>query len=150
MHKFVLYIFKMNYSEIEIVLQEVPGEISICFSITGCNIKCKGCHSTFLWNKNNGTELTEDVYRNVLNKYRGFASCVLFMGGEWCPNELIAYLKLAKSLGFKTCLYTGKNEIPEKISRELTYLKLGPWNERLGGLNSEHTNQKLNHLFIKN
>lgn len=149
----------MNYSEIEIVLQEVPGEISICFSITGCNIKCKGCHSSFLWNQNNGKELTEDVYISILNKYSGFASCVLFMGGEWCLNELIAYLQLAKSLGFKTCLYTGEIEISDKIRNELTYLKTGPWRESLGGLNSKQTNQKfievqtnqkLNYLFIKN
>ncbi|MFD1292512.1 anaerobic ribonucleoside-triphosphate reductase activating protein [Lutibacter holmesii] len=149
----------MNYSEIEIVLQEVPGEISICFSITGCGVQCKGCHSSFLWNKHNGTKLTEEVYKSILTKYNGFASCVLFMGGEWCLNELTNYFKIAKNLGFKTCLYTGETEIPKKLKVELTYLKTGPWVESLGGLNSKKTNQKfievqtnqiLNHLFLKN
>jgi len=149
----------MNYSEIGIVLQEVPGEISICFSITGCKLKCKGCHSSFLWNENSGTELTQEKFVNTLNKYKGFASCVLFMGGEWCEKELLNNLVIAKRNGFKTCLYTGENNIKKGLKDQLTWIKTGPWNPEKGGLNSKFTNQKyievktnqtLNHLFLKN
>ena len=79
------------------------------------------------------------------------------MGGEWHPDELIARLKWAKSLGYKSCLYTGENEVDPKILEHLTYIKTGPWVEELGGLSSQHTNQIfkevktnriLNHLFI--
>ena len=132
----------MNYSNIQVVLQEVPGEISICFSICGCQIRCKGCHSPFLWKEKNGQQLSTKTYQETLKKYKGFASCVLFMGGEWHKNELIAYLKHAKKMEFSTCLYTGLNEVKNEIKNELTWLKIGPWDFELGGLKSKSTNQK--------
>ena len=36
----------MFYSYPQEVLQEVPGEISLALSISGCPLRCKGCHST--------------------------------------------------------------------------------------------------------
>ena len=148
----------MNYSEIEIVLQEVPDEISICFTITGCEMRCKGCHSAQLWNKNNGEKLSKELYLETLSKYQNFASCVLFMGGEWYPEELIEFLSIAKKMGYKTCLYTGLSTINKTILTHLTYIKTGAWNENVGGLESAitnqqfivvNTNEKLNHLFLK-
>lgn len=148
----------MNYHSIEIVLQEVPGEISICFSICGCKIRCKGCHSPILWKENNGKKLTKQIYQNTLDKYKGFASCVLFMGGEWHQKELIANLKYAQNKGYKTCLYSGKDMIDNAILKYLTWVKTGKWISQLGGLGSKTTNQKfiavkqnkiLNHLFLK-
>ncbi|MBK5209306.1 MAG: anaerobic ribonucleoside-triphosphate reductase activating protein [Flavobacteriaceae bacterium] len=149
----------MNYSDMKIVLQEIPGEITICFTITGCKINCKGCHSPFLWKKENGRKLSQETYLNILNRYKGFAGSILFMGGEWHKKELIKYLRIAKNLGYKTCLYTGLNDVHRDILPELTWLKTGPWLEEQGGLDSKTTNQKfidvktkqtLNHLFIKN
>lgn len=148
----------MNYSSIEIVLQEVPGEISICFSICGCKIRCRGCHSPFLWKEGNGEELTTQIYQNTLKKYKKFASCVLFMGGEWHPKELASNLKYAQDEGYKTCLYSGEDTINPTILKHLTWVKTGKWIPELGGLDSEKTNQKfievksnniLNHLFLK-
>ncbi|WP_196888859.1 anaerobic ribonucleoside-triphosphate reductase activating protein [Aureivirga sp. CE67] len=148
----------MNYKDIQIVFQEVPGQISICFTITGCSLHCKGCHSKDLWKKSNGSYLSKEKYLNVLKKYQGFATCVLFMGGEWHNDELIDFLKIAKKINYKTCLYTGEEEIKNSLLTELTWLKTGAWNENLGGLDSIRTNQKfievktqkkLNHLFLK-
>ncbi|WP_242203020.1 anaerobic ribonucleoside-triphosphate reductase activating protein [Aestuariivivens insulae] len=149
----------MNYHNFEIALQEVPGEISLCFSISGCPLRCEGCHSPFLWNAKSGTPLTVEGCNKILNKYKGFATCVLFMGGEWHEKELIQLLKIAKKNNYKTCLYTGEEHISKVLIKELTWLKTGSWNPKLGGLNSATTNQKfieiktqklLNHLFIKN
>lgn len=149
----------MNYSDIQIVLQEIPGEISICFTITGCKLKCKGCHSPQLWKEENGQILSSEKYLNTLNKYKGFASAVLFMGGEWHPKQLITNLEIAKKMGYKTCLYTGQTTIKSAIKSQLTWLKTGPWKQELGGLDSKTTNQqfieidtnkKLNRLFLKN
>ncbi|HIP36334.1 MAG TPA: anaerobic ribonucleoside-triphosphate reductase activating protein [Crocinitomix sp.] len=148
----------MNFYDIQIVLQEVPGQISICFSITGCNLHCKGCHSPHLWKKELGKKLTTDKYLEVIHKYKGFATCVLFMGGEWHQKVLIEYLEIAKKMGYETCLYTGlsKDKLSSEILTHLTWLKFGAWIEELGGLNSPITNQKfidikqnkiLNHLF---
>lgn len=149
----------MNYAEIDIVLQEVPGEISICFSITGCKIKCKGCHSPYLWSEQYGKELTKKLFVSTLIKYKNFASCVLFMGGEWCKDELLELLKISKKMGYKTCLYSGEESVCKSLKEQLTWLKIGPWITEKGGLCSSTTNQQfievktnknLNHIFIKN
>ncbi len=150
---------KMNYSSIQVVLQEVPGEISICFSICGCKIRCKGCHSPILWKEENGQQLSIKLYKQTLLKYKGFASCVLFMGGEWHQKELIDYLKYAQKEGYKTCLYTGKEHIDKNLLQHLTWIKTGKWIAKKGGLDKPDTNQQfievqtnknLNHLFLKN
>ena len=81
------------------------------------------------------------------------------MGGEWHEKELISFLKLAQNKKYKTCLYTGEEKISDEILNQLTWIKTGKWQQSLGGLNSEKTNQKfidvktnqiLNNLFIKN
>ncbi len=149
----------MFYHSFQVVLQEVPGEISLCFSISGCPLRCDGCHSPFLWRKNNGNLLTLDTFKDYLDRYAKLATCVLFMGGEWHKEELIVLLKLSKSKNYKTCLYTGEIEVSKAILNELTWIKTGKWEQLKGGLNSPTTNQKfielktnkeLNHLFIKN
>ncbi|AUP81205.1 anaerobic ribonucleoside-triphosphate reductase activating protein [Flavivirga eckloniae] len=149
----------MYYSNLEIVFQEVPGEVSICFTISGCGIRCKGCHSPNLWKKGSGQLLSKSFFKTILDKYKGMASCVLFMGGEWHKEDLISYLKCAQKNGYKTCLYSGETKLDESILSQLTWVKTGPWIELLGGLDSPKTNQKfievktnntLNHLFLKN
>ncbi|WP_194767304.1 anaerobic ribonucleoside-triphosphate reductase activating protein [Tamlana sp. I1] len=148
----------MYYHNIHMALQEVPGEISVCFSISGCQLQCEGCHSPFLWKAKTGKKLTEAIYLEILNKYKGLATCVLFMGGEWHPERLAYYLKMARNKGYKTCLYTGEDAINPTVLKNLTWLKTGSWQAELGGLDSSTTNQKfievqsntqLNHLFIK-
>jgi len=149
----------MNYYDFQVVFQEVPGEISLCFYICGCSIQCEGCHSPFLWKEENGEPLTYTKYSKLLLQYEDLATCVLFMGGEWHEEQLVNMLKLAKDMQYKTCLYTGQESVSNSILNELDWVKTGKWNSRLGGLSSEYTNQKFidiksntikNNLFIKN
>ena len=149
----------MFYYDFQVVLQEVPGEISLCFYISGCSMQCEGCHSPFLWKEGNGSILTIANYKSILNQYKNLATCVLFMGGEWHQKELISMLQLAKTNQYKTCLYTGEESISEDIKTHLTFLKTGKWQQEAGGLESSITNQlfinvptnrKLNYLFSKN
>lgn len=146
----------MRYKDYDIVLQEVPNEISLSFTITGCRLACDGCHSPYLWKEGSGSELTPEVFTYILNRYKSLISCVLFMGGEWEPDNLINLLIISKEMGLKTALYSGLEYIDYDIFKKLDYLKLGPWVKELGGLSSEVTNQKfinvntsenLNHLF---
>lgn len=150
---------KFNCLPPSIVFQEVPNEISLCFSITGCKVACTGCHSTELWHASNGNHLSNTSFRNWLTKYQNLISCVLFFGGEWQAKALIEKLRIAKSWGLKTCLYSGEKHIDISICEHLNFLKTGPWQSTLGGLDSINSNQvfrnvqtgeKLNHLFIKN
>ncbi len=139
-----------------VVFQEVPNEISLCFSITGCKVGCKGCHSTELWNENYGVALNNQNFIHWLNKYKNLITCVVFFGGEWQPSDLIEKLIIAKNFGIKTCLYSGRDHIDINISQHLTFLKTGAWQAELGGLDSKTSNQvfrnvvtgeKLNYLF---
>lgn len=156
------YLVIFNCIVPSIVFQEVPNEISLCFSISGCKVGCNGCHSTELWHAKNGMPLTNENFRLWLKKYQGLISCVVFFGGEWQPKALIEKLLIAKKQGLKTCLYSGEESgekyIDMRISQHLNFLKTGAWHQELGGLESPTTNQvfrnvltgeKLNHLFNK-
>jgi len=149
----------MNYYDFQVVFQEVPGEISLCFSICGCPLRCEGCHSPFLWKERSGSVLTHETFIALLQQYKNLASCVLFMGGEWHEEQLINLLTIAKSEQYKTCLYTGLEQVSESVLNKLDWIKTGKWNPLLGGLSSQISNQKFieiktntikNNLFIKN
>lgn len=146
----------MNIYKYDIVFQEVPHHISLAFYVCGCPLKCKGCHSPELWTENTGFPLTMKLYVELLQRYQEKADCILFLGGEWCLEELKNYLQLAQAKGFKTALYTGLEVVSPTLLKLLDFVKVGPWREELGGLESPATNQvfydlsnnlKLNHLF---
>jgi anaerobic ribonucleoside-triphosphate reductase activating protein len=140
----------IRYKDVNIVLQEIPGEITLVFTITGCSLNCKGCHSSYLWKKGTGNILSDDIIKELICKYKGIISCVLFMGGEW-ESDLVNKIKLCNSYDLKTALYTGLNlyEV-ESLNKELlsilSYIKVGRWIEELGGLSSLSTNQRLINL----
>ena len=153
----------LRYSTYDIVLQEVPNEISLCFTITGCPLACEGCHSSYTWDERWGTALTEGDLTALIDKYQGMISCVLFMGGEWQAETLLSFILIAKCKQLKTALYTGLNmkqvqrQCPELLAC-LDYIKTGKWLPKLGGLESPTTNQEflnlqtgevMNYLFQK-
>lgn len=137
----------MRYIKSDIVFIEVPNETSLCFSITGCEKRCKGCHSPELWSeKESDLILNEENYLKILNEYKNLITAVCFLGGEWHKEELINFLKIAKKYKLKTALYSSEEEISEDIKKYLTYLKTGRFIEKLGGLYSKNTNQKFINL----
>jgi anaerobic ribonucleoside-triphosphate reductase activating protein len=150
----------MRYYNRQVVFQEVPNEISLAYSITGCKIRCEGCHSPFTWSENTGNELTEDQFIQDLEKYGSLISCVLFYGGEWSEQQLIRLLSIARNTyNLKTCLYTGQSSVPDSILSHLTFVKTGKWDKNLGGLQSPTTNQVflsvqtgtiMNNYFLQN
>lgn len=146
----------MYYSDSKLTFTEVPNEVSLTFLISGCPLKCVGCHSEHAKNPFLGTPLTITELDNQLSKYDGFITTVCFLGGDWMPSELSTLLSHVKQRGFKTALYSGKTKVPSSLIHQLDFLKTGPWIERLGGLNSRATNQRfintktnedLTHLF---
>lgn len=151
----------LYFTREEVVWQEVPDEVSLAFLVSGCPLRCKGCHSTDSWKSGLGQALSADYLRNRLRRYAGMLTCVLFMGGEWQPETLLDLLRLVRNeFGLKTCLYTGyeRDELPPALLPELTFLKTGRWMSERGGLDSRITNQRfvdlrtgevLNRLFWK-
>lgn len=138
----------MRYSGLQIVFQEIPDEISLAIHFTGCPLKCNGCHSADLWNSNNGIDLNSLKFEKILFQYSKYISCVVFMGGEWQPTQLLELIQITKAQNKKTALYTGLqlNEVPNLLIANLDYLKYGPYIPELGGLTSKKTNQRLINL----
>ncbi|XMB86139.1 anaerobic ribonucleoside-triphosphate reductase activating protein [Mycoplasmatota bacterium WC44] len=134
----------MNYIEHKITFNEIPKEVSVVFSITGCGGKCFGCHSPFLHDEDNGRKLEMKQYVKILEDNQFLATSVLFLGGDW-DLELNDFLKIAKKYNYKTALYTNSEykDVPFKLKYNLDYLKVGKYIDGLGGLESVLTNQKL-------
>lgn len=142
----------------QVVMQEVPGEISLAFTVLGCPHRCRGCHSVETWHNGWGDALSCERLAAYIKRYQGFISCVCFLGGDWQPLALLALLQQARQLGLKTCLYAGTDTLDNRLLPYLDYLKLGAYVDSLGGLDVATTNQRfyrlpewqlLNHLFQK-
>lgn len=135
----------LKYANYDIVTEEVPEEISLAINISGCPIKCEGCHSDYLI-ENIGKDLTFEELDSLINKNAGI-TCVALMGGDADPDYVV---KLIRRIHFnhhlKTAWYSGRKKLPE-IAREhlvcFNYIKLGPYMKNKGGLNSKETNQKM-------
>ena len=121
----------LKYLGYSIVLQEVPDEISLAINISGCPHKCEGCHSKYLWEYEG--EYLSEYFINIIETYKLFISCICFMGGEQNQEELLEYLKYTKSIGLKTCLYSGCDSINdvEILLPYLDWVKVGSYNESL-------------------
>ncbi len=136
----------VKYYNCDVILNDVPNEISLAFAIAGCKLGCRGC----FWQELQNTpsyELNDKLFSEKLTKYQNFISCVLFYGGEWLPRELINKLKIAHTYGLKTCLYTGRQIIATEIYQHLNFIKTGAYREDLGGLTSLTTNQRFTNLI---
>lgn len=132
----------LKYLYCKEVFREVPNEITLGISISGCTIHCEGCHSKELW-KNKGTPLTIEEIDNLLNEHKG-VTCICLMGGEHNIDALIElFMYTHKKL--KTAWYCGLDVIPKDkigILEYLDYVKIGHYDHKLGGLDSINTNQR--------
>ena len=127
-----------------ITTQDVPDEIALAISFSGCPLHCKGCHSAFTWDPYFGEVFTDEKFTQIIKRNK-YASCVLFYGGEWKLERLLELIKIAKNHNLKVCLYTGLelNQVDKQLVQALDYIKVGPFIEQLGGLNKKTTNQKM-------
>ena len=133
----------MKYYNAMVVFEEIPNEITLAINITNCPCHCKGCHSKFLW-EDVGTELSVDELERLLDKNDGITT-VCFMGGDGEPDKICAlaeYVHEIKKL--KVGWYSGMDNYHKNIDfKWFDYIKLGHYDEELGGLNKETTNQRL-------
>jgi len=135
----------LRYHSYNIVFQEVPDEVTLAINLSNCPNGCKGCHSPNL-QQDIGQELDDAVVESLLHKYGDAISCVCFMGGDAEPQavqRLAAFIKNTTRTQLKTAWYSGKAKLPENFSCEhFDYIKLGPYVEKLGGLDASTTNQR--------
>jgi len=130
----------IKYVSHAVTFAEVPDEISLTLAISNCGGHCPGCHSPEL-RQDIGRDLEADLPA-LLKKYKDQITCVCFLGQGNDPEALNECLEYAHRHGLKTCLYTGADEY-DGPTGYLDYIKVGPYIEGLGGLDSPTTNQRL-------
>jgi anaerobic ribonucleoside-triphosphate reductase activating protein len=127
-----------------VTFAEVPDEITLCINITGCKNGCKNCHSSYLA-EDIGNPLNKTVLSKLLEDNKGI-SCVSFMGGDRDTIHIVALASWVKThTNLKVAWYSGRQEISDIVARQLRwfdYIKLGPYKEEFGPLNSRTTNQR--------
>lgn len=134
----------LKYVETLIGFSEIPDEITLCINISNCPCKCTNCHSPYLA-EDIGEELTCAKLEELLQSNKGI-TCVSFMGGDIDPGEIVGLAKYIKTFypGLKVAWYSGRQELPKHFNLEpFNFIKLGPYIEELGGLDSKTTNQKM-------
>ncbi|MDD6210488.1 MAG: anaerobic ribonucleoside-triphosphate reductase activating protein [Bacteroidales bacterium] len=141
----------LKFINYDIVFQEIPGETTLAINLSNCPNRCKGCHSPYLM-EDKGVILDENILTALLGKYGQAITCVCFMGGDAAPEEvqrLAIFTRKTTHGRLKTAWYSGKQDFPAQCSPlNFDYVKLGPYIEGLGGLDSPKTNQRL--YFIEN
>lgn len=126
----------------KIVFQEVPNEISLAINISGCVIRCRECHSKYLW-ENIGEDLSYEALDSLIERNTGI-TCVCFMGGDRNPlyiNKLAKYIR-NNFPNLKIAWYSGRSRIPNVIEiNNFDYIKVGRFIKERGPLNNPKTNQ---------
>lgn len=133
----------LKYVDAKVVFAEVPDEITLCINITGCKNGCKNCHSSYLA-QDIGTELTFNEVRKLIKKNSG-VSCIAIMGGDAEPDKIntLASFIINHYNSIKVAWYSGRQELSNSIDlSNFDYIKLGPYKEEFGPLNSRTTNQR--------
>lgn len=125
------------------VFREVPDEITLAINISGCPVKCPGCHSSYLV-QDIGEILDFESLERLLDANPGI-SCVSFMGGDADPAYIRDLAIFAKKHlpGIKTSWYSGRDlEHARPVLDALDFVKVGPFIDEFGPLDWETTNQR--------
>ena len=134
----------IKYTDTQVVFEEIPDEITLGINISNCTHNCPGCHSPYL-REDIGIELDFKTIDELLKQNCGI-TCLLFLGeGNDAESlkELISYVK-ERYPDLKVGLYSGRKEVNEDFYWDnLDYLKIGPYIEERGPLNSPTTHQRL-------
>lgn len=134
----------LKYVDTQVVFSEIPDEVTLAINISGCPNHCPGCHSKYLW-EDIGEPLNKESVLKLISENEGI-TCVCLMGGDQAPNT-ITWLALCikeKYPDLKVAWYSGLAKIHKDIDTSyFDYIKIGPYVEDLGPLNSPTTNQRL-------
>lgn len=133
----------LKYVDTKVVFAEIPDEIALAINISGCPCNCKGCHSSYLA-KDIGEPLDLQHLTNLIDSNKGI-TCVCIMGGDANPSEVDDIAQDIKEYypELKVGWYSGRQELSKNIELgNFDYIKLGPYIEEFGPLNSKTTNQR--------
>jgi len=114
---------------------DIPDKISTSIYFSGCSIRCENCHNKDIWEKENGTLMTDDellkkVSENNLSEY------VVFLGGE--PTDQLDFLvhmssRVKREIKKPVALYTGREfeVLPQELLDNVCMVVCGPYREDL-------------------
>ena len=127
----------------DVVLEEIPHRVTLAVEVTNCQGNCPGCHSPFL-RKDIGEELTPARIDFLIEDNYG-VNCFLFLGEGKDKDALFSLARHIRKMhpGIETALYSGREKLSEDYNELFDYIKVGPYIESLGPLNSKTTNQRL-------
>lgn len=135
----------MKYTDTQVVFEEIPDEITLCINISNCPFHCTGCHSQHLW-EDIGEVLDNESIEKLIGENKG-VSCICFMGhggwSGWIEMEKYARHIKEKHKDMKVALFSGNKELPLNELQVFDYIKVGPYIDELGPLNSPTTNQRM-------
>ena len=133
----------IKYKDSYVVFEEIPDRVTLAFSISNCQNRCKGCHSAFL-RKDVGDILDEEVLVKKFSKTISRCNCVLFLGEG---NDIDGLIRLSDYIrtefNVETAIYSGRDSVEDCIFEHFDYVKVGSYQADLGGLNKRTTNQRL-------
>jgi hypothetical protein len=161
----------LKYVDTQVTFAEIPDEITLCINLSNCPCHCKDCHSDYLAG-DIGEVLTITRIEKLLEENKG-VTAICFMGGDNDPKLVNHYASLIKQSviavpsflndgldgpqiqlidytpnPIKVGWYSGRQELAKEINLwNFDYIKLGPYNEELGPLNSRTTNQRFYKVF---
>ena len=117
--------------------------VCLSFYTQGCPHKCEGCHSQYLW-EYKGRYIADDLI-GLIEKYSTLITCICFMGGDQNIPELLQLAFIVKQYNLKVALYSGLDDdlslLP--LYETFDYIKVGHYDQNLGGLDKKTTNQKM-------
>lgn len=129
----------------DIVMEEIPGKVTLALEISNCRGNCIGCHSPFL-KEDIGEELTPAVLDKLIDDNFG-VNCVLLLGEGRDPKAvrfIASYLRDSHP-GLERAIYSGRSEVEDELFELFDYVKVGPYIPERGPLNNRNTNQRLYH-----
>lgn len=129
----------------DIVLEEIPGKVTLALEISNCRGNCRECHSPFL-REDIGEQLTGERASNLVKDNFG-VNCLLLLGEGNDPEELRAVAREVRATlpDLSLALYSGRRKVEDDLFELFDYVKVGPYIPEHGPLNSRTTNQRLYH-----
>lgn len=133
-------------------LVDGDGLRSVVF-LSGCTVKCKGCHNKAFWDKKQGKKyIIEELAKEIIENTP--QAKVTISGGEALEQKEAVYLLIKKlkefSKDFDIGLYTSYEleQVDEKILKNLRFIKTGKFEESLKIKNKYFgsSNQKFHYI----
>ena len=131
----------LTFTDFELDLRSIPGEICLTFYICDCPCHCHGCSSPWLWERGK-YELNAARIIKAIN-LTPYATCILFMGGDNDLAEVAHLAQIVRGRHKKAAFYSGRDTFDPTVCKSLDYYKIGHWDAAAGPLNSPTTNQAL-------